>query len=130
MSYRFWEICARQPIWEGQVSQAPFLVEKGQRPPLPPNNLPALNSLIARCWAQEPSERPEFKEIFSQLEAILKDFQSQTSVTMKLTPEEKVLQAWGKNELVSWNDLRLHLVGLLGCAGPTVEKLKAIVGTF
>ncbi|KAL4517811.1 hypothetical protein Ndes2437B_g03932 [Nannochloris sp. 'desiccata'] len=55
-------------------------VLKGGRPALPPraelpglkpsDNLDAYTALIQRCWAQEPSARPDFNSIASELRAL------------------------------------------------------------
>lgn len=39
-----------------------------ERPPLPASCQPALAHLIKRCWAANPSKRPDFSEIVSTLE--------------------------------------------------------------
>ncbi|MCD7453711.1 Serine/threonine-protein kinase ht1 [Datura stramonium] len=48
--------------------QAAFVVaEKNERPPLPASCQPALAHLIKRCWAANPSKRPNFTDIVSAL---------------------------------------------------------------
>ena len=43
-----------------------FIV-RGKRPEIPSNVLPFTRSLIERCWSGDPSERPSFAEIYSEL---------------------------------------------------------------
>lgn len=45
-----------------------FFVEQNERPPLPASCQPALAHLIRRCWAANPSKRPDFSDIVSALE--------------------------------------------------------------
>ncbi|RZC80351.1 hypothetical protein C5167_042924 [Papaver somniferum] len=46
----------------------PSFVSQKARPPLPANCQPALANLIKRCWASNPSKRPDFTYIVSVLE--------------------------------------------------------------
>lgn len=41
---------------------------QNERPPLPASCQPALAHLIKRCWAANPSKRPDFSDIVSALE--------------------------------------------------------------
>lgn len=41
---------------------------QNERPPLPASCQPALAHLIKRCWAPNPSKRPDFSDIVSALE--------------------------------------------------------------
>lgn len=45
-----------------------FLKWQNERPPLPASCQPALAHLIKRCWAANPSRRPDFSYIVSALE--------------------------------------------------------------
>ena len=49
------------------------MVVQGQRPALPPETPRAFAGLITKCWAQDPAERPAFKQIVSHLKAIAKE---------------------------------------------------------
>lgn len=42
-------------------------IENGERLPMPPNCPPTLYSLMTKCWAYDPSRRPRFTELKSQL---------------------------------------------------------------
>lgn len=42
--------------------------EQNERPPLPASCQPALAQLIRRCWAANPSKRPDFSDIVCTLE--------------------------------------------------------------
>ena len=39
--------------------------------PAPPRCPPALASLINRCWAREPKERPQARQVLAELEDLL-----------------------------------------------------------
>lgn len=59
-----------QPIFSMnlQLSVNFFALGKGQRPDLPKNAHPKLLELMQRCWDENPSKRPTFTEITSELE--------------------------------------------------------------
>ncbi|XP_051128929.1 serine/threonine/tyrosine-protein kinase HT1 [Andrographis paniculata] len=65
-----WELTTALLPFQGMTPvQAAFAVaEKNERPPLPASCQPALAHLIKRCWAANPSKRPDFGEIVSALE--------------------------------------------------------------
>lgn len=65
-----WELTTALLPFQGMTPvQAAFAVaEKNERPPLPPSCQPALAHLIKRCWAANPSKRPDFAYIVSTLE--------------------------------------------------------------
>lgn len=50
------------------VSYRFFTILQNERPPLPASCQPALAHLIKRCWAANPSKRPDFTDIVSALE--------------------------------------------------------------
>ncbi|GMN36441.1 hypothetical protein TIFTF001_006017 [Ficus carica] len=65
-----WELTTALLPFQGMTPvQAAFAVaEKNERPPLPASCQPALAHLIKRCWAANPSQRPDFSDIVSVLE--------------------------------------------------------------
>ncbi|GAV65187.1 Pkinase_Tyr domain-containing protein [Cephalotus follicularis] len=65
-----WELTTALLPFQGMTPvQAAFAVaEKNERPPLPASCQPALAHLIKRCWAANPSKRPDFIDIVSALE--------------------------------------------------------------
>ncbi|KAH9749751.1 serine/threonine/tyrosine-protein kinase HT1 [Citrus sinensis] len=65
-----WELTTALLPFQGMTPvQAAFAVaEKNERPPLPASCQPALAHLIRRCWAANPSKRPDFSDIVSALE--------------------------------------------------------------
>ncbi|GMP73385.1 hypothetical protein CsSME_00031161 [Camellia sinensis var. sinensis] len=65
-----WELTTALLPFQGMTPvQAAFAVaEKNERPPLPASCQPALAHLIKRCWAANPSKRPDFSYIVSTLE--------------------------------------------------------------
>ncbi|XP_073147500.1 serine/threonine/tyrosine-protein kinase HT1 [Henckelia pumila] len=65
-----WELTTALLPFQGMTPvQAAFAVaDKDERPPLPASCQPALAHLIKRCWAANPSKRPDFSEIVSTLE--------------------------------------------------------------
>lgn len=65
-----WELTTALLPFQGMTPvQAAFAVaEKNERPPMPASCQPALAQLIKRCWAANPSKRPDFTYIVSALE--------------------------------------------------------------
>ncbi|KAL0353267.1 UNVERIFIED_CONTAM: Serine/threonine/tyrosine-protein kinase HT1 [Sesamum angustifolium] len=65
-----WELTTALLPFQGMTPvQAAFAVaEKNERPPLVASCQPALAHLIKRCWAANPSKRPDFSEIVRALE--------------------------------------------------------------
>ncbi|KAL0442994.1 UNVERIFIED_CONTAM: Serine/threonine/tyrosine-protein kinase HT1 [Sesamum latifolium] len=65
-----WELTTALLPFQGMTPvQAAFAVaEKNERPPLVASCHPALAHLIKRCWAANPSKRPDFSEIVRALE--------------------------------------------------------------
>ena len=49
-----------------QCQLMPFIL-RGKRPEIPDKVLPFTRSLIKRCWSGDPSERPSFSDIYSEL---------------------------------------------------------------
>ncbi|MCO5550435.1 hypothetical protein L7F22_003922 [Adiantum nelumboides] len=71
-------------LWELLTGKLPYdhltplqaavgVVQKGLRPTIPKNIHPRLAELLPRCWQQDPAERPEFSEITTILQDILKE---------------------------------------------------------
>ncbi|GMH95698.1 hypothetical protein TL16_g13218, partial [Triparma laevis f. inornata] len=44
-------------------------LDRGWRPPLPVEFYPKLTRLISRCWAKDPTDRPDFEQIYEELSA-------------------------------------------------------------
>jgi serine/threonine protein kinase len=68
-------------LWELLTSRLPYadmsslaaaagVVERGLRPPVPPDAPPAVADLMQRCWAAEATVRPPFTRICEELVAI------------------------------------------------------------
>jgi serine/threonine protein kinase len=65
-----WELYTRQKPWEGMFESEDELInavcDEEERPPIPPECPKQLRSLIERCWAPNPEDRPSFQEIINQ----------------------------------------------------------------
>lgn len=61
----------KEPFYELGKNLNPFLlfkkIESGERPTFKDDVSEKMKNLISRCWDQNPSERPSFKEIFKLL---------------------------------------------------------------
>lgn len=65
-----WELATRQEVY-ASLSAAQIIskvANEGMRPPLPPGC--QWNRVMEACWSEDPSERPDFAEIFDQLSRI------------------------------------------------------------
>lgn len=76
-----WElITGVLPFQNMTAVQAAFaVVNKGARPIIPSDCLPALGEIMTRCWDPNPDVRPPFTEIVKMLE----DAQSEISTTVR-----------------------------------------------
>lgn len=68
-----WEVLSREVPFEGQnEAQIMAQVARGIRPsPIPEDSPPGLVELMKECWDNEPFNRPTFKQVVSELKAIL-----------------------------------------------------------
>jgi serine/threonine protein kinase len=67
-----WELVTGSvPFANMSAVQAAFaVVNKGVRPAIPQDCLPALGEIMARCWDANPEVRPPFSEIVGMLEQV------------------------------------------------------------
>ncbi|KAK9109059.1 hypothetical protein Sjap_017119 [Stephania japonica] len=69
-----WELVTMQQPWSGlspaQVVGA--VAFQNRRLAIPPNTSPVLVSLMESCWADDPAQRPSFKNIVDTLKKLLK----------------------------------------------------------
>jgi len=70
-----WELSVLQRPWEGYSDyQVMYQVsERGGRPEIPGTVHADLAELIAACWAEDPSARPDFDHILGELQALPPD---------------------------------------------------------
>jgi len=70
-----------------------------ERPEIPIDCVPSLRALIESCWQPDPSKRPSFKDIITQLDNVIVDCAIR---------DEKGRQFWKthflKKEEVAWMD--------------------------
>lgn len=63
-----WEMVARREPYQGQKGvQVAFAAAEGMRPEVPATCPENYAGLMQRCWANDPEERPSFKEILTEL---------------------------------------------------------------
>jgi serine/threonine protein kinase len=112
-------------LWEIVTGEIPFpemenfqvfkraICVLGQRPPIPNDMLPGLKNLIERCWHKEPSQRPTFAEIISELDLIMID---------TFIKDEDAAKFWKANFLekdsVLWTDFANAIAKLFGFPHP------------
>uniref|UniRef100_A0A6U4KGP8 Protein kinase domain-containing protein n=1 Tax=Phaeomonas parva TaxID=124430 RepID=A0A6U4KGP8_9STRA len=68
-----WEVYGRAIPYEGMtpVQIVAAVVARRERLPIPAGAPPQYADLIARCWAHDPAERPQFSEVLGVLEEML-----------------------------------------------------------
>jgi serine/threonine protein kinase len=63
-----WEMLAQAAPFPGKTGvQVGMSVVNGERPRIPRGTPAGLASLIARCWASSPCDRPPFAEVYAEL---------------------------------------------------------------
>jgi serine/threonine protein kinase len=71
-----WELYTQLELFVEYDDWDPFfeaIVFQGKRPEIPASCIPSLASLMQKCWAHEPDERPTFKEVIFRLDEITVD---------------------------------------------------------
>lgn len=66
-------ICREIPFEEEEPANIAAIIKKGDRPDseaIPPDCPPVLQSLMVRSWAQDPRQRPTFRTIVPELNAL------------------------------------------------------------
>lgn len=78
------EIFCDEKPFEYQIAAVVALdvVKKNLRPPQKKIKNDRLKGIIARCWSQEASERPEWDEILSELKAAQKEMEKRSSSSL------------------------------------------------
>ncbi|XP_014905875.1 focal adhesion kinase 1-like isoform X3 [Poecilia latipinna] len=70
-------------------------IENGERLAMPPQCPPTLYSLMTKCWSYDPSKRPRFTELKTQLSVILTE--------EKGIQEERLREEMRRQVTVSWD---------------------------
>lgn len=67
-----WELASREPPYKqlSGIQVSIEVVEKKLRPPVSPDWPKPFSNLMERCWGEDPSSRPTFKEILGELRSI------------------------------------------------------------
>ncbi|EFN58114.1 hypothetical protein CHLNCDRAFT_142454 [Chlorella variabilis] len=74
-----WELLtARIPYSDMTPLQAAVgVVQKGLRPPIPPNCPPPLSDIMRLCWQRDPNVRPSFEQLKVKTEELLEVYRQQ-----------------------------------------------------
>jgi serine/threonine protein kinase len=111
-----WEIITRKEPFDHMDSFKAFkraVCRDDERPPVPKNIPASLADLMQRCWNKEPTARPSFAEIISQLDSVLVD------IAIKEEPGNKY---WKKHFLsktkILWSAFSPILLKDLGASVP------------
>jgi len=66
-----WEMVSRASPWDGEASHiVTAKIKRGDRPQMPEKVNRGIETLINRCWAQDPTKRPNFSDIMGSLKEI------------------------------------------------------------
>ncbi|XP_061598367.1 focal adhesion kinase 1-like isoform X2 [Cololabis saira] len=69
-------------------------IENGERLAMPPQCPPTLYSLMTKCWSYDPSKRPRFTELKTQLSTILEEEKLQQEERLRLEMRRQVTVSW------------------------------------
>uniref|UniRef100_A0AAY4CYW8 Focal adhesion kinase 1 n=1 Tax=Denticeps clupeoides TaxID=299321 RepID=A0AAY4CYW8_9TELE len=69
-------------------------IENGERLAMPHNCPPTLYSLMTKCWAYDPSKRPRFTELKTQLSTILDEEKAQQEERLRMEMRRQVTVSW------------------------------------
>uniref|UniRef100_A0A671S4W4 Focal adhesion kinase 1 n=1 Tax=Sinocyclocheilus anshuiensis TaxID=1608454 RepID=A0A671S4W4_9TELE len=69
-------------------------IENGERLAMPQNCPPTLYSLMTKCWAYDPSKRPRFTELQTQLSTILDEEKAQQEERFRMEMRRQVTVSW------------------------------------
>uniref|UniRef100_A0A673GA21 Focal adhesion kinase 1 n=1 Tax=Sinocyclocheilus rhinocerous TaxID=307959 RepID=A0A673GA21_9TELE len=69
-------------------------IENGERLAMPQNCPPTLYSLMTKCWSYDPSKRPRFTELQTQLSTILDEEKAQQEERFRMEMRRQVTVSW------------------------------------
>ncbi|XP_036948483.1 protein tyrosine kinase 2aa isoform X4 [Acanthopagrus latus] len=69
-------------------------IENGERLAMPPQCPPTLYSLMTKCWSYDPSKRPRFTELKTQLSTILEEEKLQQEERLRIEMRRQVTVSW------------------------------------
>ncbi|XP_056438280.1 protein tyrosine kinase 2aa isoform X4 [Gadus chalcogrammus] len=69
-------------------------IENGERLAMPPQCPPTLYSLMTKCWSYDPSKRPRFTELKTQLSTILEEEKQQMEERLRMEMRRQVNVSW------------------------------------
>ncbi|XP_053717478.1 focal adhesion kinase 1-like isoform X4 [Synchiropus splendidus] len=69
-------------------------IENGERLAMPPQCPPTLYSLMTKCWSYDPSKRPRFTELKTQLNTILEEEKQQQEERLRMEMRRQVTVSW------------------------------------
>jgi serine/threonine protein kinase len=119
-----WEILTRKAPFSHHTQLKTFMkaiVEKCERPLIPPETLPSFRELIEKCWAHNPTDRPSFAEILPALDNVL------TEIAVA-DPQGRAL--WKKHfsglAEMEWDKFVAAFYSFLGLGAPIATDKKYI----
>jgi len=96
-----WEMLTKKEPFEEHDSYKVFvevICENNERPPIPSDMHPSLQSLLEECWQQNPKRRPSFKDILEKLDVAMVD----TTITNDVDAANMWKKNWIGEIQTSW----------------------------
>ncbi|XP_034400870.1 protein tyrosine kinase 2aa isoform X2 [Cyclopterus lumpus] len=69
-------------------------IENGERLAMPPQCPPTFYSLMTKCWSYDPSKRPRFTELKTQLSTILEEEKLQQEERLRMEMRRQITVSW------------------------------------
>ncbi|XP_046874797.1 protein tyrosine kinase 2aa isoform X1 [Hypomesus transpacificus] len=69
-------------------------IENGERLAMPPQCPPTLYSLMTKCWSYDPSKRPRFTQLKTQLSTILEEEKAQQQERVRTEIRRQITVSW------------------------------------
>ncbi|XP_034066277.1 protein tyrosine kinase 2aa isoform X6 [Gymnodraco acuticeps] len=69
-------------------------IENGERLAMPPQCPPTFYSLMTKCWSYDPSKRPRFTELKTQLNTILEEEKMQQEERLRMEMRRQITVSW------------------------------------
>eukprot|EP01095_Lingulamoeba_sp_RSL-Kostka_P011392 TRINITY_DN4306_c0_g1_i1.p1 TRINITY_DN4306_c0_g1~~TRINITY_DN4306_c0_g1_i1.p1 ORF type:complete len:577 (-),score=183.46 TRINITY_DN4306_c0_g1_i1:103-1800(-) len=130
MGIIIWELVTRLEPFEEHDDYDVFMncvVNEHERPEIPQDCPESLEQLMRNCWAHNPEDRPDFQEIVTTLDDIIKEVQI---LEYQYKVNEAIKNKIGTNiwingfdkESVAWEEFSQHLYNVLELEYPNKEE--------
>jgi len=117
-----WQIHTRLPLWPNTNSIWDILenVRAGKRMEIPKHS--PFEQLISRCWEQDPKKRPNFKEVYDELDALRLQIKRNSSPF-----QDMIAKGFKGQDQLSWSEFCNLCLLTLGCTPRALDDLKFLL---